>query len=438
MKRPALICVHRGIYRETGSKTFFHSLRLPGKKFPTKRKLAATTLTAAIAEVETLNTRRREATLGVGLDPYTENLTVEKLAELWLATDCQARDGQPRRDASLTAETARLQKLLPFWRGKTVTDIIAYEDCPEYHQWRVRRRKEKTFRLGRSVDAELVTLSNLLAWCARNPRKTGVRFNPLAERPHYDNPKLVRHCTAVMPMSDEAFHQVAAHLLASDRSRGLGWQTLLEGLTGCRTSEILACRLDATAPGKPGYMNHAALHIHRCKDGIEPWALLESAPGHSPLRDCLQAFLHWHEARYRHTPIFIPNHLNAKLPTDRCSLTKALRRACAELELPLITSHGLRAYHVAALRSMGIADAEIAARLGHRSTHQIEHTYGTVKPGWLGSWQMDFLPEDFAPAWSDWTPKLAYQKLISPTAAEGNSKKPNAPVHRHLSQQKRQ
>ena len=418
-----LIRVARCIYRRPGTRIFFHSLRLAGKPFPTKRKLAATTLTAAVREVETLNTRRRESALGIGLDPYTQNITVGDLAKSWLATKCQDRAGHPRAGQSLLDESARLRRLLPFWKAKAAREISAFEDCPEYHRWRTRPSPltphPSTFRLGRSVDAELTTLSNLFAWAVMNPLKTGQRYNPLARRPRFNNPKLVRHCTAAMPNSDEDFHHLAGYLFASDRTRALGWHFLLEGLTGCRTSEILACRTDANLPDQPGYINHTALHIHRCKAGIKPWALLEAAPGHSPLRDCLNAFLNWHDQRYPNSPHFIPGR-NPACPPQRNSLTHALHRACRVLKIPLVISHGLRAYFVAALRSMGIDDAEIAARLGHRSTDQVEQTYGTVKPGWRGSWQLDFLPEDFAPVWTPWTPKHPYQKLIEPDTKESN------------------
>lgn len=424
-----LIRVARCIYRRLDAKIFFHSLRLPGKSFPTKRKLAATTLRAAIKEVETLNTRRREATLGVGIDPYVQSITVGDLAKTWLATKCQDRAGRPRAGQSLLTESDRLRRLLPFWKSKSPSEITAFEDCPDYHKWRTKTRLKTAasglrtlFRLGRSVDAELTTLSNLFAWAVMNPRKTGLRYNPLASRPRFDNPKLVRHCTAAMPATDEDFHRLAGYLLASDKSRPLGWQLLLEGMTGCRTAEILTCRLDAQLPEQPGYINHTALHIHRCKDGIEPWALLESAPGHSPLRDCLQAFLNWHEKEHPNNQWFIPGQKSDQ-SAQRNSLTHALHRACRALKLPLVISHGLRAYFVAALRSMGISDEDIADRLGHRSTDQVEHTYGTVKPGWRGSWTMDFLPEDCAPCWAAWQPRTPYQKLIVPAAKESKTSK---------------
>jgi len=425
MTAPRLIRVSRCIYRQAGDKIFFHSIRLPGKQFPTKRKLAATTLTAAIREVETLNTRRREATLGVGLDPYTAQVTVGELAEKWMVTNCQDRNGQDRIGQVLAAESSRLKRLLPFWKHKIAREIVAFEDCPEYAAWRLKQRKQKALRLGRSIDAELTTLANLFAWAVRNPRASGQRYNPLTSRPRFDKPANVRHCTKVMPTSDENFHALAAYLLASDQSRPLGWQLLLEGLTGCRTSEILACRVDAALPGQPGYIDHTALHVHRCKDGVKPWAVLRCAEGHGPLRDCLNAFLNWHEQRYPHSPHFIPGR-NAQKPPERNSLTHALHRACRVLGIPLVVSHGLRAYHVNALRSMGIADAEIAMRLGHKSTAQVEQTYGEVQPGWSGSWKMDFLPEDSAPAWAAWTPKQTYQKLIEPNTENENKSKRTA------------
>lgn len=420
---PRLLRVSRCIYRLEGSKTFFHSVMMSGKKYPTKRKLVARTLSKAITEVETLHTRIREAQLGVGLNPYSQLVTVGELATSWQDAHCQDRNARPRIGNTLRDEVARLSRLLPFWKCKAARDIVAYEDCPEYHIWRVKMRdakKGKHLRLGRSVDSELTTLSNLLAWAAMNPRKTGLKYNPIANRPRFDNPKLVRHCTKVMPMGDEDFHRLAEHLLGYEPSAPLGWQLLLEGLTGCRTSEILACRLDARMPDVPGYMDHSALTVHRLKDGIKPYSILETAPGHSPLRDCLQAFRNWHEKKHPKNKWFIPG--RSKTPGDGLalksahadSLTHALHRACDDLGMPLVISHGLRAYFVAVMRSIGNTDSQIADCLGHRSTSQIEQTYGTVRAGFRNSWQMDFLPEDCAPAWAKWMPKHLYQNLIVP------------------------
>lgn len=421
-ERAKLIQVSPCIYQQAGTKKFFHAFRPDGGAYRTKRKLTATTITAARAEVETLNTRRREAKIGVGIDPYAAGLTVGQLADKWLAVNCPDRKGRQRSGDKLKSEKAALERALGWWRNKELQEIRR-KDCGSYRDWRV--KQSKVFKLTRSVDRELLTLSNLFEWAVDEDI---MRHNPIAGRKHFDDAALVRHCTKVMPTSDEQFHQLAAYLLAGDKSRPLGWQLLLEGLTGCRTSEILALRTDAILPDKPGYMDHIKMTVPRRKDGIKPWALLEAVAGHSPLRDCLNAFLNWHEQRFAHTPYFIPNRKNVQKAADRMSLTHALESACTTLKIPKVTSHGLRAYFVAAMRSLGVTDAEIAARLGHKNTSQVEQTYGTVEPGWFGSWKMDFLPEDSAPAWAAWTPKNAYRFLIVPKAEEGNQTKQTAGI----------
>ena len=428
MSASPLIRVARAIYRKADGKVFFHSVRLPGKQFPTKRKLVATNLRAAIAEVETLNTRRREARLGVGLDPYRSLATVGQLAAAWLAARCPDRHGRPRAGLQLEAETQRLNRALPFWRDRAVLEIVAFEDGPDYHTWRTAQARGQ-FRLDRSVDAELMTLANLFQWAVMNPRRTGLKYNPLASRPRFEDRRRIRHCTAVMPASDEQFHQVAAWLLSADRTRALGWQFLLEGLTGARTSEILGCRLDAQArpndEGDPGWFDAWKLHIKPAKDRLNPFAPLEVVKGHDPLRDCLGAFLHWHETRHPDSPWFIPGR-DPRRPAERNSLTHALVRASRALGVPKLTSHGLRAYFVHTLRSLGVTDNEIAARLGHRSVQQIEDTYGKVKATWFGNGQQDFLPEDCAPAWAGWQPATAYQKLIVPNPKLSKPIQPDA------------
>lgn len=413
-----LICVDRCIYRVAGTKIFLHKVKLPGKKHPTKRKLNAKTLIAARIEVETINTRRREAQLGVGLDPYSNEATIGPMAKEWQELKCPDKKGRERTGEQLASEVARLKRLLPFWEHRDVRRIIPMEDCQDYRNWR--KKQNKRFRLDRSVDAELTTLSNLLNWAAQNPRKTGLNANPLANRPSFDDAKLIRHCTKVMPRSDEHFHQLAKALLSKKSkktknpnkiSAALGWQLLLEGMTGCRTSEILACRMDANQPNQPGYHDDHALHVHRCKDGIEPWALFEATKGHEPFRECFSAFLNWRRENYPNSPWFIPGH-KPRTAMRRTSLTRALHRLSEGLGLPLVVSHGLRAYFVRVMRSLGVDDDEIAKRLGHRDREQVQNTYGTVEPGWFGKKQMDFLPEGMNPAWSDWLAQDD-QKIIS-------------------------
>lgn len=421
----SLKCVADGIYRDTETKSLFHRVLLTGRKYPTKRKLTAVTITKARDEVAALRTRAREARLGIGLDPYATHSTIGELAKLWQAKKCPTGKCPTRTIQSFTAEKARLKRLLPFWKHYPAAEITR-KQCAQYYEDRTRRNRTP-YRLGRSVDAELTTLSNLIEWAIEEDK---LKANPIAHRRRFNDADAVRHCTAVMPMTDEILHQHAAWLMGSDVSRALGWQLLLEALTGARTSEILACRTDAQTREQPGFHDGNAIYIRRGKGGIAQWLLFEPAPGHAPLRECFAAFLNWHQQRYPHCPHFIPGRF-AKSPIEREALTRALNRSSTALGLPKITSHGLRAYFVRTLRSLGIPDPETAQRLGHTSPRQVEETYGLIEPGWFGSRVLDFLPEGFAPAWSDWLPAKSakivelktYQNLITTGTTNANQRK---------------
>lgn len=410
---PRLEFIEAGIYRDSRTGRLVHRPIISGKR--TERRLKSTTLTMARKELAVLKTRQLESSLGIALDPYGKAITIGPLAELWSQAGCPGRDGRPRAGDKLKSEQAKLKRMLPFWAARDARAPITDEDVREFHKHRTRQGKRKGLSLNRTVDSELGALRNIFRWAVKNPRQTGLRLNPMpAELTRFDEPAAVRHCTAVMPMSDEIMHQHAAYLLADNRSAALGWQFLLECLTGARTSEIIRCRRDAKHPRQPGYQDETALHLHRCKKGIEPWALLECVPGHAPLRECLEAFHHWHQKRYLNPEVqwFIPGQNPAK-PITRLALTRALNRSSAALGLPKITSHGCRAYFVRTLRSLGVDDSEIAKRLGHRGgVGEVEKTYGLSEPGWFGSRKMDFLPADAAPAWRRFLPAVADENKI--------------------------
>lgn len=396
---PRLKYISDGIYRDTTTGRLVHRPIINGTR--TERRLTATTVTMARRELAVLKTRQLESRLGIAVDPYANAVSIGWLAGLWSDSDCPDTTGKSRYGGPLVAERAKLKRLLPFWKDRNARESITAEDCRDYHAWRVKRKRSEQFRLNRTVDSELTTLNNVLRWAVQNPRKSGLRLNPMPEdRPRFDDPETVRHCTAVMPMTDEIVHQHAAYLFSNPTSEALGWQLLLECLSGARTSEILACRTDARQPRQPGYQDETALHIHRCKKGIEPWALIEVVPGHSPLAQCLKAFRFWHNQRYPDSAWFIPGR-DRKNPVTREALTRALERSSKVLGLPKITSHGSRAYFVRTLRSLGIDDSEIAKRVGHRGgVGEVEKTYGISEPGWFGSRKLDFMPDGFAPAWT--------------------------------------
>lgn len=416
-----------GIYRDTATDALVHRPFINGKR--TERRLRSTTLVMARKELAVLKTRQLEAKLGIALDPYGKTIAIGTLAELWSQAGCPGRDGRAKSGPRLTAEHAKLKRLLPFWTQRDAREPITDEEVREFHLHRTKAGKRKGLRLNRTVDSEMGALRNIFRWAVKNPKKTGLRTSPMpSDLSRFDEPASVRHCTAVMPMTDEIVHQHAAWLLGFTRSAPLGWQFLLECLTGGRTSEILACRVDAQQPGQPGYQDPTALHINRLKKGIEPWALLECIPGHAPLRDCLQAFRAWHERRFKasRAPWFIPGQTPSQ-PMTRESLTRALNRSSKELDLPKITSHGCRAYFVRTMRSLGVDDSEIAKRLGHRGgVGEVEKTYGLTEPGWFGSKKMDFLPATGHPAWQPYLAQpddkivrlSAYQK---PTAIAGKT-----------------
>jgi integrase len=397
-----------GIYQDSRTGNLYHRPRINGVR--TFRKLRSTTLTMARKEVAILRTRQMEAKVGLAVDPYAALLTVGQIAKEWLARGCPDKKGHPRKGPALESEQWRLSNLLPFWKDREAATITP-EDCRDYHAWRKRTRKKQTVTMDRSVDMELITLSNLFNWAKDNPRKTGLLRNQIQYRPRFQDSKSIRHCSAVMPMNDEVFHQLAEYLLSDPASQKLGWQMLLEALCMARTNEILHCRVDArmltNGEAEPGYQTDRILYLNRLKRGMNPWALLELRPGFSPLRECLEAFRNWHKKRYAKSksPWFIPGR-DPSRPADAGSLTHALTRACEKLGLPHVTSHGMIAYGVRVHRAQGIDDSEISKRRGLRSgVAMIERKYGICEPGWFASRALDFLPDGQEPAWARWLPK---------------------------------
>ena len=278
--------------------------------------------------------------------------------------------------------------LRSFFSGKEA-ETLCIGDCHSYHAYRTSVAKRGTGK--RAADLDLTHLSTMFNWALDYQL---VKSNPIARRRRYQRRKMVQNCTQFMPMSDEEMHDLIACVMRNSRWHTMvGFQGLLEALTGGRTGEILTLLADAE-PGQPGYWNDEFLYINRLKDGIYPYVIM-----HEPLRQVLEAAKAYKEKHHPHSKYLLVGKDGIRHPYHD-SLTHALQKAARELGLAPRTSHGLRAYYVRVCRSQGIPDQEIGMRLGHRSgVSLIKDTYGLNEPGLFGEKKLDFMPENDLPAW---------------------------------------
>lgn len=346
---------------------------------PTVRKLKAATVKTAATEAQRMRHEQGEAAaLRLG-DPLAFDKAPKTVG--WLCRDYQRSEHYGRYGSR---EGRRIAALLTFWEAIPV-DRVNLGLCDDYHAWRTIKGHKITRGPGhRTVDIELTTLSTVFAWAIR---RDFIKRNPIGGRGRYQPTRAVKHCTGAMPKNDEQVHQLASELFKDPRSVSLGWQLLYEAFTGARSSEIVKLRWDAFDRYQPGFITGAYLSITRSKHGISPWIIL-----HPALRQLIAAHQEFKAQSPAISPWFFPGDKpDQAVASD--SLTRALARICPKLDLHHITSHGLRAYHVRALRSQGIDDSEISKRLGHASgVRLVETTYGVTEPGWFGAGELDFMP----------------------------------------------
>lgn len=412
------------IYRDSRTGNFYERPLINGRR--TWRKLDGHTLKLAR---ESLAQRRTDVTrskLGLARSPYAPKpQPISEVLDAYAAANCPDRRGVPRTGYALHHELARISLLRPYWSH--LTDVHPQTDPRRYFAHRSKTRRNKAAHGGRAVDLELATLGNAFAHAVREGK---LLINPLAERPRFQT-QPVRHCRDCAPRNADELHLLAAHFFKSADCRTvlLGWQLLLEAFTGCRTSEILRLRWNATNH-EPGHIEDCRevefgitkfkdegksgergqplqkriekcnapvldsnspgwLWLNRSKSGCNPFALI-----HPALRDCLTAFAAWRarQPRLARCPEMFPIH--------KQSLAHALRKLTPLLLDHPVTSHGLRSYYVTVRRSQGASDAQIAAEIGDRSGPAIiASTYGAIPPNWQGSPGLDWLPKD-APAWT--------------------------------------
>lgn len=365
-----------GVYQDTWSKKkkFYHRPTINGKR--KNRLLDVRTLTEAKQLKGTLDSDQTKFEAGLGPDPYAEIAfqSVGGLIEAYLAKSCPDKHHRARVGNTLETEKSNCARLLTFWKDRRA-DKIKKGDCAAYFEARLLTIR-KGYSGGRAVDMELGTLCNVLGWAVDTGK---LDAHPLTTRTKFRDSKKVRHCRDCMPVDAAELHTLARNLFEDPRSEVLGWQLLLEAMTGCRTSEILALRWDAKEirpeVGEPGLIKDGFLHLLRAKGGVNPKVEI-----HPDLADTLEALKQWRIAReMTASPWFIPSYRVPGQPVDPSALCHALKRIA-----PLLlgkghprTSHGLRAYYVTARRSQRIPDAQIAAEIGDRTGAAIiASTYG--------------------------------------------------------------
>jgi integrase len=223
-----------------------------------------------------------------------------------------------------------------------------------------------------SVDVELTVLSCVLSWAVASEF---IEYNFIGtQRPRQVRGSEVRHCRDLAPESGDELHQLAMELFSKPDSEVFGWQLFMEAFTGCRTSEVLALRMDAR-PSQPGFVDGEYLWLKRLKRGVNPYAMI-----HPALREMIEAHHEWHRTRFPDgSPWWFPGQ-SIGLPPDAGSLTRTMQRAAQNLGLPPRISHGLRSFYVTVRRSQGASDAQIAAEIGITSVKLIRETYGDIPP----------------------------------------------------------
>lgn len=224
-------------------------------------------------------------------------------------------------------------------------------------------------------------LSALAAVLSHAVRRGVIKQNPITGRTRFHAGKQTRNCRDTMPANGNVLHDVAACLLAEEKTATLGWQMLFEALTGVRTCEALAMKWDAKE-GEPGYIEGERIDIRRAKSGIRPWVTITA-----DLHEMLTAFQKWHGGRFEHW-----------FPASNTALAKALYDL-HKLGGPKVTSHGMRAYYVTKMRRDGLSDSDVATLIGDKSVSLIHSTYGQPRPG---EPELSFRRSDGTAAWDPW------------------------------------
>lgn len=302
-------------------------------------------------------------------------MTFLELSRRYIAAGHPDKRGERRPPEVCARELVRIDSLRKHLRGVTA-ERITVRNCAEYGAANRHRP--------RSADLDLQVLSNL-CWFA--VMEGVLQTNPVLGRAKHRKAGDVIHCRDAMPKDADELHEIAGRMMRNPVSAATGWQMLFEAFTGCRTSEVLAMRTDATQRGQHGFDDGTYLHVRRQKSGGFPYLKIDA-----DLRELLTAHKAWKTVD---SPWYFPG-LSGGLPLTRFALSHRLK----SMKLgKRITSHGLRAYFVTLHRSRGLGNEQVAALIGDRTSSLIETTYGALPEVWSGGEPLGFMPKNCKKAW---------------------------------------
>ena len=355
-----------GVYQD-GPGTFYVRPVNQGKR--TWRKLASITSRDAKVEASEVMRAVKMADLGIGKNPLSPPPpTVLELVSSYLAHHCPSKRLEERDMKFCEFQAKRLEWIVKWWGSKRA-DTVRLGMVHEYRDWR--KPQIANGKGHRMIDMELQCLSNVLNYAVATGR---LDTNFLLHRPRFQAASEVAHCRDAMPKDGDELNWWAELFFSKPETEVLGWQLLLEAMTGCRTSEILQMKF-TTGPGEPGHVHGDRLDVARCKSGTNPWVIITD-----DLASLLPRHIHWALSRFGDQPFWLPNRLGDG-PVSRYALTSHLARETASRGLPKRTSHGLRAYFVTKMRRDGHSDSDVAAMIGDSTVSLIQTTYGKPRPG---------------------------------------------------------
>lgn len=410
-------CLGQNIWRNASTENLYQRIWVNGKR--TWRVLNTKKLAEARQIVAVRLAGKLLAKEGLQRDPDLPPVftTVGEALRNWSVCGCPGKNQKPRKDESLSRAQRLTERMLEFWDTYEIANVRP-KLINDYADWRRKTSAATQYgqrmKSGNCLEKEMFALYHSFELARRQERLTANPCSTFA-RIELVNDTEVSHCRDHRPKDADELHKVALRLFDHPRSEALGWQFLIEAMTGARTSEILDCRMDANAPGQPGFIDGEVLHLKRRKQGVNPFVII-----HPALAQCLKAFFKWHQYRFPASPWWFPSShnfdgkntnnawprpaRNGSRPVNKCALNTALYH---KVEKWLgagrkITSHSLRAYYVTARRSEGIEDVRIAAEIGDKTGAAIIcSTYGDLPPNWTSTTvgKIGWLPLSGKPAW---------------------------------------